>query len=67
MDGGNSNSKSKWVPFEYPWDDAPLDLSFLYEKEKPAGIHGFLTVKGSKFVFEDGTEARFWGCEAASV
>jgi len=61
MDGGNSDSKSKWVPFEYPWDDAPLDLSFLYEKEKPAGVHGFLTVKGSKFMFEDGTQARFWG------
>ena len=61
MNGDNSNNKSKWVPFEYPWDDAPLDLSFFYEKEKPAGIHGFLTVKGNRFMFEDGTEARFWG------
>lgn len=44
-----------------PWDDAPVDISFLFADEKPAGKHGFLTVKGDKFVFEDGTEARFWG------
>lgn len=44
-----------------PWDDAPVDLSFLYESEKPAGKHGFLMVKGDKFVFKDGTEAKFWG------
>jgi len=53
--------KCKWIPFVLSWDDAPVDLSFLYESEKPAGKHGFLTVKGDKFVFEDGTEARFWG------
>jgi hypothetical protein len=39
----------------------PIDLSFIYETEKPAGKHGYLTVKGDKFVFKDGTEARFWG------
>lgn len=50
-----------WIPYTLPWDDAPLDLSFLYEDEKPAGKHGFLTVKGDRFVFEDGHEARFWG------
>ncbi len=52
---------SAWVPFEYPWDDAPLDLSFLYRAEAPAGKHGFLTVKGDHFAFEDGARARFWG------
>jgi hypothetical protein len=39
----------------------PVDLSFVYANERPAGKHGFLTVKGDKFMFEDGTEARFWG------
>ncbi|MBS7648791.1 hypothetical protein KEJ17_04005 [Candidatus Bathyarchaeota archaeon] len=61
MNKENLNSESKWIPFEYPWDDAPLDLSFLYEKDRPAGIHGFLMVKGNKFMFEDGTKVRFWG------
>jgi hypothetical protein len=39
----------------------PIDLSFIYAKEKPAGIHGFLRVEGDRFVFEDGTEGKFWG------
>lgn len=51
----------KWIPYTLPWDDAPLDLSFLYEDEKPAGKHGFLKVDGTHFVFEDGYEPRFWG------
>ena len=51
----------KTIPYTLPWDDMPIDLSFVYAKEKPAGKHGFLQVKGDKFVFEDGTEARFWG------
>lgn len=53
--------KTRWIPYVLPWDDAPLDLSFLYEDEKPAGKHGFLKAKGEKFVFEDGTEGKFWG------
>lgn len=52
---------SKWIPYPFYWDDVPVDISFVFENEKPAGKHGFLTVKGKDFVFEDGTEARFWG------
>lgn len=52
---------NKTIPYTLPWDDMPIDLSFLYEGEKPAGKHGFLQIKGDKFVFEDGTEAKFWG------
>jgi hypothetical protein len=51
----------KAIAYTLPWDDMPIDLSSLYEKDKPAGKHGFLTVQGDRFVFEDGTEARFWG------
>ena len=40
---------------------APLDISFLFEDEKPAGKHGFLKAEGDRFVFEDGTAVRFWG------
>lgn len=50
-----------YIPFPAYYDDAPIDLSFVYASEKPAGRHGFLGVDGSRFVFEDGTEGRFWG------
>jgi len=51
--------QSEWIPYTLPWDDCPVDLSFL--NDKPAGKHGFLTVRDGRFVFEDGTPARFWG------
>lgn len=52
---------SRWIPYSLHWDDAPLDLSFLFSDEKPAGKHGFLSTKDDKLVFEDGTVARFFG------
>lgn len=51
-----------WVPFTLAWDDeVPIDISFVFEREKPAGKHGFVRADGARLVFEDGTEARFWG------
>jgi hypothetical protein len=38
-----------------------LDCSRLIEA--PTGKHGFVTVKGENFVFEDGTPVRFWGAQ----
>jgi len=55
------DKKPKTIPYTLPWDDMPIDLSFIYSKEKPAGKHGFLQAKGDKFIFEDGTPGRFWG------
>lgn len=49
------------VKFTPPWDDSPIDISFVFENEMPAGKHGFLTCKDGKMVFEDGTKAVFWG------
>ena len=46
---------------ETPWHAAPVDISFLNSKEKPAGRHGFLKNVNGNLVFEDGTPARFWG------
>jgi hypothetical protein len=56
-----SEKKTSYIPYPMYWDDVPIDLSFIYEKERPAGKHGFLKVQGERFVFEDGTKARFWG------
>jgi hypothetical protein len=55
----HGNDTEDWIPFVLPWDDAPLDISYL--NHKPAGKHGFLKVEGDQFVFEDGTPAKFWG------
>ena len=52
---------AEYVSFPLSATDAPIDISFAFGNEKPAGKHGFLQVKGDKFVFEDGTPARFWG------
>lgn len=55
------SSERRTISYTLPWNDAPVDLSFVFEKEKPAGKHGFMQAKGGRMVFEDGTEARFWG------
>ena len=49
--------------FPYPFypDDVPIDISFIFEDERPAGKHGFLGVDGRSLCFEDGTVAKFWG------
>jgi hypothetical protein len=54
-------SARRTISYTLPWNDAPVDLSFVFAKEKPAGKHGFMQAKGGRMVFEDGTEARFWG------
>ena len=50
-----------YIPYPFFRDDVPLDISFVFENEKPAGKHGFLKTDGRHFVFEDGTKVRFWG------
>ncbi|NUP98660.1 MAG: hypothetical protein HUU35_02270, partial [Armatimonadetes bacterium] len=50
---------SNWFAWSMPWDAAPVDLSFL--NHKPAGCRGFVRREGERFLFEDGSEARFWG------
>jgi hypothetical protein len=52
---------TKYVQYNLPCDDMPIDISHIFENEKPAGKHGFMTVQGNKFVFENGTEMKFWG------
>ena len=52
---------TEYIPFPAYPDDAPIDLRFVFENEKPAGKHGFLRAVGDHFEFEDGTVGRFWG------
>ena len=37
---------AKYIPYVLLWDKMPIDISFVFENEKPAGKHGFLQVKG---------------------
>ena len=32
----------KYIPYPAFPEDVPIDLSYLYEGERPAGKHGFL-------------------------
>jgi len=52
---------SEYVSFPLSATDMPIDISFAFGDEKPAGKHGFLKVEGAYFKFEDGTPGRFWG------
>lgn len=52
---------TKYIPYPFFHDDVPIDISFVFEQERPAGKHGFLKVQGRDFVFEDGTPMKFWG------
>ncbi len=52
---------TEFIPYPFFHDDVPIDISFMFEDEKPAGKHGFLKVDGRDFVFEDGTKVKFWG------
>jgi hypothetical protein len=53
---------NQWAPFSLSWgEDVPIDISFVFEHERPAGKHGFVRADGDRLVFDDGVEARFWG------
>jgi len=51
----------EWFAFKGSNDVGPSAISFEDWLEKPAGKHGGLRMKGSRFVFEDGTPVKFWG------
>ena len=52
---------SRYIPMPAYPDKMPVDISFVFEKEKPAGKHGFVRADGDDLRFEDGTLAKFWG------
>ena len=52
---------SRYIPMPAYPDKMPIDISFVFENDKPAGCHGFVTADGDDLRFEDGTLAKFWG------
>ena len=52
---------SRYIPMPAYPDKMPVDISFVFESEKPAGKHGFVYADGDDLRFEDGTLAKFWG------
>lgn len=52
---------SHYIPTPAYPDAMPVDISFVFEKERPAGKHGFVHADGENLRFEDGTLAKFWG------
>ena len=52
---------SRYIPMPAYPDMMPVDISFVFENEKPAGKHGFVKADGEVLRFEDGTLAKFWG------
>ena len=52
---------SRYIPMPAYPDMMPVDISFVFEHEKPAGKHGFVRADSHDLRFEDGTLAKFWG------
>ncbi|MBP5288432.1 MAG: hypothetical protein J6Z79_00980 [Clostridia bacterium] len=52
---------SKFIPVYMHPECMPIDISFVFKDEVPAGKHGFAKAQGEQIRFEDGTLARFWG------
>jgi hypothetical protein len=57
-------ARPSWFAFQPAKDDfQPNALDCSGFIEAPTGKHGFLTVRGERFVFQDGTPVRFFGAQ----
>jgi hypothetical protein len=56
-----ADDRHDWYAETLVWDKWAIDVSFLNQGNRPAGIHGRVKADGDRLVFEDGTPARFWG------
>jgi hypothetical protein len=52
---------ASWHASTLPWNDTPIDLTFLNADDKPAGKHGPIRVDGDDLVRGDGQPLRLWG------
>ncbi len=65
--GEQPASDPNWFALEPVKDSfGPTILDCSRWVEAPTGKHGFVTIKGDRFVFEDGTATRFWGAQVGS-
>jgi hypothetical protein len=55
-----------WFPFMPENTDEPGVIGMADWLDAPAGKHGAVLMRGSGFVFEDGTPVRFWGLNNGS-
>ena len=52
---------SRYIPMPAYPDMMPVDISFVFAEERPAGKRGFVHADGDVLRFADGKLARFWG------
>jgi hypothetical protein len=65
--GAEPPVESNWFPFVPAKDTfGPSVLDGSRWVEAPTGKHGFVTARGDRFVFEDGTPVRFFGAQIGS-
>src|SRR5512138_2796417 len=65
--GAEPSTEANWFPFMPAKDTfGPSVLDGSRWVEAPTGKHGFVTAKGERFVFEDGTPVRFFGAQIGS-
>ena len=63
-----ADNDSAWFEFQPVKDEFnPTIIDCSEFIEAPTGKHGFVTVKGDNFVFEDGTPVRFWGSQTGAL
>ncbi len=60
------NDREGWFPLEYEQDYSPSVISMDGWLDAPAGKHGFLTMDGPDFRFENGKKVKFWGVNISS-
>ena len=58
---------SRYIPMPAYPDRMPVDISFVFEDEKPAGKHGFVRPDGEDLRFEDGTVRVLNGTEGCDI
>ena len=50
-----------WHDDTMPWNDVPIDVSFLNADDRPAGRHGPVRIEGDAILRGDGSPLRLWG------
>ena len=58
---GISSDTGDWFPLDPSNSLEPGVIGMSDWLDAPAGGHGYLTMEGDDFVFEDGTRIKFWG------